>query len=185
MAGSSKRKIAAAVVLAGIVGAGCSAQPGAAAVVDGERITEENLDATITDFQDVTGEPAEPAAMLGTLVVVPTLLDVGAEHGIAVSEQQATELLDAQAEQTGGEASDPYADGAIQLAQMTLVQQEITELPDGQDVLEKAMGRIDEADIKVSPRYGEFQENGEVTPIDYPWLEMPEQGDEALPQPTP
>lgn len=164
------RGIAAAAVLAGLALGGCSAQPGAAAVVDGERITENELARAVEDFAAVTGQQVEAAVMLGTLVVAPSLIEVGAEHGVGASEEEAATLLDRQAEMAGLPVPDGYGDGVLQVARMTIVQQGLSTAPDASVAAEKINERVSQIDVDVSPRYGEFDPSGQIVQEPLPWI---------------
>ncbi len=165
------RGIAAAALLAGLALGGCSAQPGAAAVVDGERISENQLARAVADFSAVTGQQVDGATMLGTLVVAPVLIDVAAEHGVAASDDQAAELLDRQAEATGLPVPEEgYGEGVLQVAKMTIVNQGLSAAPDASAAMEEISTRIAEADVEVSPRYGEFDPSGQIVATPLPWI---------------
>lgn len=165
------RGIAAAALLTALALGGCSANPGAAAVVNGERITEAELSRAVSDFAAVTGQQVEPGAMLGTLVVAPVLLEVGSEHGVAASEDEAVALLDQQAEAAGLTApEDGYGSGVIDVAQMTLVNQRLASAPAGAEAAQAISERISEADVEISPRYGEFDPSGQIAPQSLPWI---------------
>ncbi|MFC4554043.1 hypothetical protein [Georgenia faecalis] len=171
------------LTLAGGLLAACSAHPGAAAVVDGEEISENFLADAVRDFEVVTGQPTSAAAMISTLAITPTMLDAAAEFGIGASEEEATALLDAQIETVGGTPpADGYAQGVIEIAQMTLVDQQIQFSEDGMAIGERIAERIAETDIELNPRYGEITADGNVVPPDYPWLATPTPTPGELPQ---
>ncbi|MBD8062542.1 hypothetical protein [Oceanitalea stevensii] len=165
------RGIAAATLLTALALGGCSAHPGAAAVVDGERITEAELARAVSDFAAVTGQQVDSVAMLGTLVVAPVLIEVGAEHGVGASEDEAVALLDQQAEVSGLTApEDGYGSGVIDVARMTLVNQRLAAAPEGAAATQAITERISEAEVEVSPRYGEFDPSGQIVPQALPWI---------------
>ena len=89
-----RRGLAAVAVLTGLAVSGCGAHPGAAAVVNGERISENEVARAIEDFTMVTGQPVDAPMMLGTLIVAPIMVDVAAGHGIAASDAEAAALLE-------------------------------------------------------------------------------------------
>ncbi|WP_413451177.1 hypothetical protein AA0Y32_00045 [Georgenia phoenicis] len=165
------RGIAAAALLTALTLGGCSANPGAAAVVDGERITETELQRAVSDFAAVTGQQVDAAAMLGTLVVAPVLIEVGSSFGIGASEDEAVALLDQQAEAAGLTApEDGYGSGVIDVALMTLVNQRLATAPDGSRAAEEINERISQAVVEVSPRYGDFDPSGQIVPQTLPWI---------------
>lgn len=164
----------AGLALAGAALAGCSANPGAAAVVDGERISEAFLAEAVRDFETVTGQQTSAAQMISTLAVLPPILEVAEEAGIAASTAQGTLLLDAQIEQTGGTPpAGGYGGGVIQVAQMTLINQQLQGSPDAMAISQLINERLAEVDIELNPRYGELTPEGQLVPPSYPWLVAP------------
>ncbi|HLS74366.1 MAG TPA: hypothetical protein VK046_11385 [Actinomycetaceae bacterium] len=170
-----RRGLAAVAVLAGLVVSGCGAHPGAAAVVNGERISENEVARAIEDFTTVTGQPVDAPMMLGTLIVAPIMVDVAAEHGVAASDAEAAALLDQQAELNNLEAPEDYSDGVLQVARMTLINQGLSQASDPQAVVDEINQRVDNADVEVSPRYGNFDPSGQIIAEPLPWIATPEQ----------
>lgn len=125
-----RRGLAAVAVLSGLVVSGCGTHPGAAAVVDGQRISENEVARAIEDFTAVTGQPVDAPMMLGTLIVAPIMVEVAAQHGVAASDAEAAALLDEQAEFNDREAPDDYSQGVLQVATMTIVQQGLAQASD-------------------------------------------------------
>jgi len=165
------RGIAAAALLSALALGGCGAHPGAAALVNGERISENELDRAVEDFAAVTGQEVDAPTMLSTLVVAPIILDVAAEFGVAASDEQAAALLDRQAEASGLPVpEDGYGTGVLDIAKMTIVNQEMSISPVGAPAMETVSVRIAEADVDVNPRYGEFDPAGQVVPEALPWI---------------
>lgn len=167
-----KRGLAAAAVVAGLVLGGCSAQPGAAAVVDGQRISENEVAQAVADFTAITGQPVDAPTMLGTLIVAPILLGAAAENGVAASRAEAIALLDQQAAALERPVpEDGYGDGVIKVAQMTIVNQGLQAVPDAQSVIMDINQRVATADVEVSPRYGQFDPAvAAVTAEALPWI---------------
>lgn len=165
------RGLAAAAAVAGLTLAGCSANPGAAAIVDGHRITEGHLATAVTDFAAVTGQPVDTGAMLGTLIVSPIILDVAAEYGIAASDEEASALLDQQVVVSGTAITDePYGAGVLDVARIAIVNQGLMATPAGIEAQQQIAERIASADVEVSPRYGSFDPAGAVVPSEFPWI---------------
>ncbi len=168
-------RVAAVLTAAGVAVAGCAAQPGAAAVIDGQVLSETYLADAVSDYEALLGQPIPAGDMLSTLLVIPTLLEVGAEQGIGASREEAVELLDLQAEQTGvAPPTDGYADGLVDVAQLQLVNGQLGQAPEGATVMDELWQRIAAADIEVSPRYGSFElepgAGGAIVPPSFPWL---------------
>lgn len=174
----TSRKLARGIAAAALVGltlAGCGANPGAAAVVDGERITESHVAQSVADFSAITGQQVDASAMLSTLIVSPIILDVAEEHGIAASDQEAAALLEQQAVVSGTALPDEdYGEGVLDVARIAIVQQALAAVPAGQEAQVQISERIASADVEVSPRYGEFDPRGSITPSERPWLAAPQ-----------
>jgi len=144
-------------------------------VVNGERISENEVARAIEDFTTVTGQPVDAPMMLGTLIVAPIMVDVAAEHGVAASDAEAAALLDQQAELNNLEAPEDYSDGVLQVARMTLINQGLSQASDPQAVVDEINQRVDNADVEVSPRYGNFDPSGQIIAEPLPWIATPEQ----------
>lgn len=153
---------------------GCTGQPGAAAVVDGERIT-------VGALQDATAElapylqDASPSSVLLLLVAEPTFEQVAQENGIVVPDDQARAVLDGLA--AGGDGTAPAGDGdfspaSLEVARFTLLQQRLQEQENGADLLAEATERLADADVEINPRYGDvdFAAGTGITPVERPWL---------------
>ena len=171
-----RRGLAAVAVLAGLVVSGCGTHPGAAAVVDGQRISENEVARAIEDFTAVTGQPVDAPMMLGTLIVAPIMVDVAAQHGVAASDAEAAALLDEQAQLNDREAPEDYSQGVLQVATMTIVQQGLAQASDPEGVVNEITERINSADVEVSPRYGTFDPSGgQIATEPLPWIAAPGQ----------
>ncbi len=155
--------------------AGCSAQTGAAAVVDGRAIP-------IADVHEATEElgpylqDASPSAVLLLLVAQPTFERIAAENDIGVSTQEAQEVLDGLAAPVEGEeppAETPdFGPTSLEVARFTVVQRKLQAHPDGAALLAEVSADLAELDVEVNPRYGEvdFADGSGITPIAHDWL---------------
>src|SRR5690625_4683355 len=81
--------IAASLVAAGLALTACSAQPGAAAVVDGQRISEQSLSESSQALQPFLQTQLAPATMLSSMIQAQVTLEVAANHGFAASAEDA------------------------------------------------------------------------------------------------
>ncbi|QTE28888.1 SurA N-terminal domain-containing protein [Pengzhenrongella sicca] len=173
-----RRRAVPVLLMAGalVVGSlsGCSGQPGAAAVVDGEAIPVAELQDATSDlspfFQDVT-----QGTILMVLVVAPTFVQAAEDAGVGVSTSQAKEALE-QTAASAVEAGDltarttPFSDAAIEVIRFTLIQTNLTELADD-DVTAQITADLADLDAEVNPRYGEADfSTWSVTPVTAPWL---------------
>ncbi|WP_331238396.1 hypothetical protein [Georgenia sp. MJ170] len=166
--------MAAATLVAGLTLAGCSGNPGAAAVVDGNEVTESQLAEAVADFAAITGQPVEPTAMLGTLVVGPIIFDVAQEYGVAASDEESAALLDQQIVASGTPLfEEPYSGGVLDVARIAIVNQTLMASPAGAEAQAAIGERIATADVEVSSRYGEFDPRGTVVPTQFDWIAAP------------
>ena len=68
MAIAHRKFVSAVVLLTAAALAGCSAQPGTAAVINGTKITEGELDDATLEYVGLTGQEAQPSVVLNTLL---------------------------------------------------------------------------------------------------------------------
>ena len=154
---------------------GCSGQPGAAAVVDGETVSVADLQAATSDLtpylQNVT-----QSSVLMVLVAAPTFDRAASAAGVGVSTQEAKDLLDKAAKSaadagTQAPRTTPFSDAAVEVARFTLLQQNIQGLPNGAEVTAQITKELGALDAQVNPRYGEVDlAAGTITPSAYPWI---------------
>jgi hypothetical protein len=172
-----RKFVSAVVVLAAAALAGCSAQPGTAAVINGTKITEGELDDATLEFGDLTGEPPQPSIVLNTLLAAEVFPAIAAEHGIALSDEQVAERLDEQAALQGAEIpADGYSSAFIDLGHYLFSATEAQSHPDATAIFEEFTAAMADADIEVNPRYGQVQDNGEIVPSQHDWLVTPSAG---------
>lgn len=165
--------LATGVLVVGL--SGCSGQPGAAAVVDGEAISVADLQRATLDLEPYLKNVSQSSVLM-VLVATPVFDRAASAAGVGVSTQEAEDLLDqaAQAAQdagTGSARTDPFSDAAVEVARFTLLQQNIQGLPDGQEVTAQITDELASLDAEINPRYGEADfATGSITPTAYPWL---------------
>ena len=152
--------------------AACSAQSGAAAVLDDGTISVGEVQSATQELGPYL-EGATPASVLAVLVAEPTFAGVAAENGVAVSTQEARRLLTDLASGQPG-ASTEFSDASVTVARFTLLQQALQELPDADAVQQDVQERLEGLDVDVNPRYGQLDfAGGGVTPVEHPWLVPP------------
>lgn len=176
--------MAASLTAAGLALTACSGQPGAAAVVDGERISENEVAATVEVWQPLLQNPLTPAGMLAPMIQAPVLLDVAAEHGIAASAEEAEQYLDDLAEQGQLETPEEYPAGALEVARMQMVVEELNSgSVDPQQISADLTERIGALDVELSPRYGDWDPEAAggsfITPTTPEWILAPVDETEA------
>ena len=170
--------IAASLTAAGLALTACAGQPGAAAVVDGERISENEVARTLEIWQPLLQNPLTPAAMLAPMIQAPVLLDVAADHGIGASVEDAEQYLDDRAEQAQVSPPEEYPDGAIEVARMQIVVEVLNGgTVDPQQISADLTERISGLDVELSPRYGEWDPAAEdgsfISPTTPEWILAP------------
>jgi hypothetical protein len=156
------------LVLAAGATAACSAQAGAAAVVEGDPIPVEDVQRATDQLAPYLGG-ATPASVLVVLVAEPTVQRVAAENGVAVSDQQARQLL---TELTSDAPDAPeFGPASVTVARFSLLQQALGELPDAAAVQDDVLAALEDLDVEVNPRYGELDfSRGGIAPVEHPWL---------------
>ncbi|NCT92611.1 hypothetical protein GXB85_16880 [Cellulomonas sp. APG4] len=159
--------LVASTVVVGALLAGCSAQPGTAAVVDGRTVSQDSLDRTVAELTPLLGE-AVPRDVLVSLIAAPLYIEAAEESGVGVSTVEIRDQLDQVAEQVGAETAD-WSESTIELVRSSFAAQNLQ----GEDP--EAFAAVTEellaADITVNPRYGRFDhEAREIVPITWPWI---------------
>lgn len=165
-----RRRTAALALL--VLGAGataaCSAESGAAAVVDGRAIGVEEVQTASAELSPYV-EGVTPSGVVLYLVAQPTVEAVAAENGVSVSTQEAERLLADLA--SGAGAAPDFGPASVEVARFSLLQRGIGELPDAQGVQSEILERLEALDVDVNPRYGELDlSQGGIVPVERPWL---------------
>ncbi|UZN04317.1 hypothetical protein [Cellulomonas sp. S1-8] len=181
-------RLVTAVVVAGGLLAGCSGQPGAAAVVDGRTITTAELATAYDELMPIfNGAGAQD--VLGVLITEPFAAEVAAENGVGVNDEQALELLRSVAVQALGEeegAALEFGPGAMAVGRYSLAASALQDLPDADAAAAEYQERVAAADIEVNPRFGEFTDTFTVAPPTAPSWVVPAGGRDAVaPDATP
>lgn len=176
-----RKQLLSALAVAVAVGvAGCSAQPGTAAVVNGTRITEDQLDDATLEYVDLTGQPAEPAVVLNTLIAADVFPAIAAKHGLALSDQQVEQRFEELAQQQGAKVPEGgFSPAFIDLGHYLFAAAAAQQSADAQAVSEEFSAAMSDATIEVNPRYGEVTKEGAIQPVQHPWIV---QTPEAAPQ---
>lgn len=154
--------------------AGCSAQPGAAAVVDGTTIPTSDVRVATDELRPYL-QDVSPSNVLTVLVHEPTIVAVAEEHGVGVSDEEAVELLESVAAQRSPDASVTFSQPSLTVARYSLAYTRLQELEDAQEVLGEALERIAALDVEVNPRFGSTDDtNAVVAPTARPWIVVPQ-----------
>ena len=170
MSRTAVRAIAAALIVAVTTLTGCTAQPGTAAVVDGRRITENELAVTLEQLAPLVGDPS-PGALLAALIAAPDMAAAASANGVGVSQEDALALLDCASEAGGLEPRDDWSAGSIAVAQIQLASNALATLPDAAEIAAEANATIAARDVQINPRYGSYDAaSGTVVAIERPWI---------------
>lgn len=155
------RLIAAATAAAALVLSGCGTA-NTAATVDGTRISESGVLATSEQVNRVSSQPMQPAQVLTQLIIQPTVAEVLAERGVTISDAAARSAVPDIGE------PEPYL---LDIVKLNMGIQQMTDAE-----REEAIGRIQELDVNVNPRYGTFDaERGTIAPVTADWISAPAQ----------
>jgi hypothetical protein len=164
-----RRGLAGLLAVSALAAGGCSAQSGAAAVVEGRAISVADVHAATEELRPFL-QDATPASILVVLIAEPTFQRAAAAAGVGVSQQEARSLLEQLASDAPG-AAPQFGDASLAVARFTLLQQGLQELPDAQGVLGGISEELTELDVDVNPRFGELDfAAGGITPVVHPWI---------------
>jgi hypothetical protein len=167
--------------------AGCAGQPGAAAVVDGTAIPTSDVSAALDElepwFQGVT-----TTNVLAVLVQEPTIVELAAEKGVGVSDEDAEALLDQVVQQKVQGATATFTDPSLAVARYSIAYTNLQGLPESDGIGEEIDARLRALDVEVNPRFGSLEDGNQVAaPVAAPWL-VASQGSTAdgpTPEPSP
>lgn len=162
--------LALTVGLAAAALAGCSGQPGAAAVVDGTVITQAEVEQTYDELRPILAD-ARPSVVLQALIQSPALIEAAADNGVGVSDDEAAALLDTVMANAGLAADVEWGAGSLTIAKADLAGQNLSGLPDGAEIMAAAQASLGDVEVEVNPQYGQLAtETGVLDPIAYPWI---------------
>ena len=150
---------------------GCGApSAGAAAVVDGHRISIAELQATTLDIAPLVND-ANPRGILTWLILAPAVIDVASKNHVGVSDDQARKDYAA----AGGKKT-PSALSA-QTVLWVRGQDSLNAMKKSLDqtafnaAVKEVLAQVQTQKIEVNPRYGTFDSvNLTITPKANPWL---------------
>lgn len=171
--------------------AGCAGQPGAAAVVDGTAIPTADVSAALEElapwFQGVT-----TTNVLAVLVQEPTVVELAAEKGVGVSDEDAEALLAQVVQQKVQGATATFTDPSLAVARYSIAYTNLQGLPEDEGIGDEIDARLRELDVEVNPRFASLADGNQVAePVPAPWLvtsAAPAPDDESTeptPEPTP
>ena len=150
--------------------AGCTGQPGAAAVVDGTPIPTADVHAALTElapyFQGVT-----TTNVLAVLVQEPTVVELAEEKGVGVSDEDAQALLDSVVQQKVKGATADFTAPSLAVAKYSIAYTNLQGLPEDEGIGEEIDARLRELDVEVNPRFASLEDGNQIAdPVPLPWL---------------
>lgn len=148
--------MAATVLAAGIALSGCAGQPGAAAIIDGQTISEQSLSRSGAALQPFLQDQLTPRAMLSSMIQAEIFLQVASDHGLGASAEEARDYLDNIAEEADIDAPENYPDGTIEVARMLMINQNLQTSDQSDAVQQEVVNEIDNLDVSINPRYGSW-----------------------------
>jgi hypothetical protein len=173
----------AAVAMVGL--GACSEPPGAALSVNGHTFPEDALPSMAEDLASYIVGSEISADQILTLFVQGALVDeaIAAVNGQAITEEEAAAALDAYIESSNAAREQqgmeplPAAPSAFDPALLVTFHGEVLnarlangEMVDELEALNDAyLDIVSTADIKVNPRFGQWDPNTGVIPMTYPW----------------
>lgn len=198
-----------AAVLVGVLAlSGCGVDAGAAAVVDGRRISVAEVQQATEQVNRIVSADGRftQRVSLSYLIVEPYLVAEAAEAGVGVTQDQAVRIFSQFRYKDPRTGSTTPSDAAVALVRAVLAVNVLqgstltdgaTPLPaaQGEAAMQQVVADLQAADITVNPRYGSFepvfdlqaQRIFPITPSQEDWLvpAAPPVAEQPAPQPSP
>ena len=163
------RPVIGAVVVAASLAA-CSVHPGAAAVVDGRVIPQDELQVAQEQLEPILNG-ASASDILAVLIAAPDYTAAASANGVGVSTEDAEQLLADATTSAGIEDAPDYGAGALEVARFSLANSRLADLEDGATVIAQVQDEVLAQDVTVNPRYGTFdEESGRVQLTEPTWI---------------
>lgn len=180
-----RRALAGVVLAASAVLAGCQSAPGTAAVIDGQRYSEEDLAESVRIYQEMTGQPVGADVLISTAAIEGPAEDVASDLDHQVSEAQVVETMDQtfamrDAQPPEGEYPDLLI-SAIRASELLRPVNEANQMGNPEPYNAVVEG-IEDVDVEVNPRYGTWMQSG-VVPTQHDWLAVTNPESNNLQQP--
>lgn len=157
-------------LLAVTVLAGCSVRPGAAAVVDGTVISQDELARAQEELAPLLSDPSA-SSVLTVLIIVPVLVKAAEDHGVGVSVDAARKLLTSVAESAKITDVPDYGDGAVAFARAQLANEALSKLDGAADIFNGLKEQFAASDVRVNPQYGTWDTPSQsVKALTFPWI---------------
>jgi len=164
---------AVAAALAGGLASCSDGEPGAAAVVDGTAIPTSDV-RTAKKELDPYLQAVTSLNVLTVLVQAPTVVGIADKEGVGVSDEDARELLDSIAEQSGTKNRPTFSEPSLTVAKYSIAYNNLQALPNAKDVATRIDEDLRTLDITVNPRFGELADGNQISaPSRQPWIVEP------------
>ncbi len=173
--GARRRSMVALVTLATAAAllTACTGQPGAAAVVDGTGIPASELQVALDELGPYV-QGASPSAVLGVLVAEPTVTQMAADAGVAVSDADAQAFLDQVVQQTTPDEHPTFGPASLAIARYFVAFTNLSNASSQDEATTDITKEVAKLDVKVNPRFGTLGENNQITaPTPPKWIVQP------------
>jgi len=174
---TARRKIvgaaAAALALAGLL-AGCTGQPGAAAIVDGRVIPTSDVVTVQDELKPAVGDLTSQQ-VINILIQEPTVVQLASEHGDGVSEADAKTTLDGFFTSNNATPPASYAPATIQVGLHQAAAQKLGNDTNSASIGQEFNDRLAKLKVDVNPRFGTWDPSqGSITASTTPsWMVTP------------
>ena len=163
-----KPAIVATALAAALALGGCTAQSGAAAIVDGQPIATTTLDRTTRELNQLFA--IDSRGVLSLFIVAPISLDEARGLGIGKSHDEARAFLAGHAAANEVDLDvDAISPATLDIVASDSALAQMGQLVDAGPVIARINERLAALDVDVNPRFGEF--NGStVAPTTPEWI---------------
>ena len=153
---TARRKIvgaaAAALALAGLL-AGCTGQPGTAAIVDGRAIPTSDVVTVQNELKPALGD-VNTQQVLDILIQEPTVVQLAVEHGVAVSDEEAKATLDTFFTANNQTPPATFSPATMQVGLHQAAGQKLGNDANSAQIGKEFADRLAKLDVSVNPRFG-------------------------------
>lgn len=165
----SRRVLAVGIALVGVL-SGCSAQPGTAAVVDGEVITTSELAVALDEIRPLMQDEVSTEYVLTRMVQYEAIAEVTEEYDIEITDGEVQDTLNAAAAAAGVPV--PTSEGAQIIVKIFILEQTLSMRPDAQQIIDDVITRLADLEVTVNPRFGTYsvEANSVLAPTEPAWI---------------
>lgn len=170
VSGGRARLLGAVAAVAVLGTAGCAAQPGAAAVIDGRRIEMSAVQQASLELGSVL-QNSTPTVVLTQLLIGPAVEQVAADAGVAVLPEEARETAATVAQSVGADPVPEFSETSVEVIRTLLALQNLQDAAEADAYIEAVLADVAASDIQVTPRLGSWSSSPTgIVPETYPWL---------------